>query len=86
MKSIAKNVNNVATKIREADLVKFCCNPDEYSMSDINVQYDIGRFFVTTTTHRHLMVHDKESGRHQHFPGPMMLHRDEGAPAYHFFF
>lgn len=45
---------------------------------------DIGPFFVTTTTYRHLMLHDKESGRHQNFPGLMILHTEEGAPAFHF--
>ena len=69
----------LTTKAQLADVGKFCCNPDEYSIFGIDVTYDIGPFFVTTTTYRHLMLHDKESGTHPNFPGPMMIHTDEGA-------
>lgn len=40
----------LTTKAQLADLVKFCCNPDSYSIFSIDVTYDIGPFFVTTTT------------------------------------
>ena len=75
----------LTTKAQLADLVKFCCNPNDYSIFGIDVTYDIGPFFVTTMTYRHLMLLDKESGSHPNFPGPMMLHTDEGAPAFHYF-
>ena len=75
----------LATKAQVADVVKYCCNPQEYSIFGIDVTYDIGPFFVTTTTYRHLMLHDKGSGAHPNFPGPMMIHTDEGAAAFHYF-
>lgn len=50
----------LTTRAQLADLVKFCCNQDEYSIFGIDVTYDSGAFFVTTTTYRHLMLHDKE--------------------------
>lgn len=54
-------------------------------MFGIYFTYDIGLFFVTTTTYRHLMLHDKDSGTHPNFPGPMMIHTDEGASACYYF-
>lgn len=75
----------LTTKAQLADLVKFCCNPNDYSIFGIDVTYDTGSVFVTTTTYRHLMLLDKESGSHPNFPGPMMFHTDEGAPAFHYF-
>lgn len=76
----------LTTKAQLADVVKFCsCNPEEYSIFGIDVTYDIGPFFVTTTTYKHLKLHDKDSGTYPNFPGPMMIHTDEGAPAFHYF-
>lgn len=74
----------LTTKAQLADVAKFCCNPDEYSIFGIDVTYDIGPLFVTTTTYRPLMLHDKDSATHPNFPGPMMIHTDEGAPAFHY--
>ena len=75
----------LTTKAQLVDVVKFCCNPDKYSIFGIDFTYDIGPFFVTTTTYRHLMLHDIDSGTHPNFPGPMMIHTDEGALAFHYF-
>lgn len=67
----------------KADEVKFCCNPDDFSVFGVDVTYDIGTFFVTLTTYKHLMLHDKQSGAHPNTPGPMMIHTDEGSAPFH---
>ena len=76
----------ITTKAQLAEVVNFCTNPEEFSIFAIDVTYDIGPFFVTTTTYRHLKLHDKESGTHPNFPGPMMIHTDEGSEAFRYFF
>lgn len=48
------------TKAQLAEVVNFCTNPEEFSVFAIDVTYDIGPFFVTTTTNRHLKLHDKD--------------------------
>lgn len=75
----------LATKAQIADLVKFCCNPENFSVFGIDVTYNIGNFYVTTTTYRHLMLLDKESRAHPNFPGPMMIHTNEDAAVFHYF-
>ena len=75
----------LATKPQIAYLVKYCCHPKSFSVFGIDVTNDIGDFFVTTTTYRHLTLIDKESQAHPNFPGPMMIHTDEGADAFHYF-
>ena len=83
---VSPNIRVVlATKAQVADLVKYCCNPEGFSIFGIDVTYDIGDFFVTTTTYRHLMLIDKESQTHPNFPGPMMIHTDEGADVFRYF-
>ena len=67
----------LATEEQFADVVRFCCNPEEYGIFGIDVTYNIGDFYVTTTTHEHLALIDKATGNHPVFPGPMMVHTDE---------
>lgn len=75
----------LTTKAQLADLVKFSCNPDDFSVFGVDVTNDIRTFFVTVTTYWHLMLSDKESGTHPNFPGSMMIHMDEGSAAFHYF-
>lgn len=54
-------------------------------MFSVDVTYDIGNFFVTTTTYKHLMVVDKETGSSPTFLGPLMIHTNERADDFHYF-
>ena len=67
----------LATEEQLADVVRFCSNPEEYGIFGIDVTYNIGDFYVTTTTYEHLALIDKATGNHPVFPGPMMVHTDE---------
>ena len=67
------------------DLEKFCCNPEELSVFSVDVTYDIGDFFVTTTTYKHLMLVDRETGSSPTFPGPLIIHTNEAADDFHHF-
>ena len=40
----------LATEEQLADVVRFCSNPEEYGIFGIDVTYNIGDFYVTTTT------------------------------------
>ena len=75
----------LASKSQLEDVVKFCCNPEEFSIFGVDVTYEIGDFFVTTTSYKHLMVIDKETGCHLTFPGPFMIHTNESADDFHYF-
>ena len=75
----------LATKSQLEDLVKFCCNPEEFSVFSVDVTYDIGEFFVTTTTYKHLMLVDRKSGSSPTLPGPFMIHTNEAADDFHYF-
>ena len=73
------------TKEQLADVVRFCSNPEEYGIFGIDVTYNIGDFYVTTTTYKHLSLIDKATGNHPVFPGPMMVHTDEKQETLHYF-
>lgn len=75
----------LATDSQLEDVVKFCCKPERFSVFGIDVTYDIGDFFVTTTTYRHLMLVDRETGSHPTFPGPLMIHTSETSSTFHYF-
>lgn len=83
---VSPNVRVVlATKSQLEDLVKFCCNPEGFSVFSVDVTYDIGEFFVTTTTYKRLMLVDRETGANPTFPGPFMIHTSETADDFHYF-
>ena len=43
----------LATEEQLADVVRSCSNPEEYGIFGIDVTYNIGDFYVTTTTYEH---------------------------------
>ena len=75
----------LATDEQLADVVRFCSNPEEYGIFGIDITYNIGDFYVTTTTYKHLSLIDKATGNHPVFPGPMMVHTDEKQETFHYF-
>lgn len=75
----------LTSKSQLEDVVRFCCNPEEFSIFGVDVTYEIGDFFVTTTSYKHLMVIDKDTGCHPTFPGPFMVHTNESANDFHYF-
>ena len=75
----------LATEEQLADVVKFCTDPEEFCILGIDVTYNIGDFYVTTTAYQHLALLDKSTGKHPTFPGPMMIHTDEKQATFHYF-
>ncbi|CAB4043364.1 Hypothetical predicted protein, partial [Paramuricea clavata] len=75
----------LATKSQLEDLVKFCCDPESFSILGVDVTYNIGHFYVTTTTYNHLMLVTRETGTSPTFPGPMMMHTKESSEDFHYF-
>ena len=75
----------LATKEPLADVVRFCTNPEEFGILGIDVTYNVGDFYVTTTTYKHLAIVDTSTGKHPTFPGPMMVHTDEKEATFHYF-
>lgn len=75
----------LATEEQLADVVKFCTDPEEFGILGIDVTYDIGDFYITTTSYQHLSRIDKSTRKHPTFPGPMMIHTDEKQATFHYF-
>ena len=46
----------LATNLQLQDLVRFCCNPNEYCILGIDPTFSLGEFSVTLTTYRHLQL------------------------------
>ena len=75
----------LATEEQLADVVRFCTSPEEFGILGIDITYNIGDFYVTTTTYKHLAIVDKSTGKHPTFPGPMMVHTNEKEATFHYF-
>ena len=75
----------LATKSQLQDLVKFCCNPEHPSILGVDVTYNIGHFYVTTTVYNHSMLVTNATGSSPTFPGPFMIHTKETAEDFHYF-
>ena len=46
-------------------------DPEEFGILGIDVTYNIGDFYITTTSYQHLSMIDKSTGKHPTFPGPI---------------
>ncbi len=75
----------LTTKSQLEDLVKFCCDPELISILGVDVTYNMGDFYVTTTTYKHLMLVANETGTSPAFPGPFMLHTKESTEDFYYF-
>ena len=64
------------------DLVRFCCNSMRFSIMGIDPTFNLGKFFVTVTTYKHLMVKRKSSQEHPVFVGPCFIHMQQETQTY----
>ena len=60
------------------DIGHFCaCNdPTRGSVLSINPTFNLGDFYVTTTTHEHMLLKNRKTGKHPVFIGPVMVHQN----------
>lgn len=63
------------------DVERFCTNPAKLSVLGVDATFNFGRFYVTLTTYRHLLLWTKENC-HPVRIGPTLLHHRKEAGSY----
>ena len=66
------------------DVVRFCCNPELFSIFGADPTFNLGEFSVTVTTYRHLQLLDRNTKKPPVFLGPMLIHQRKTTQLYHF--
>lgn len=68
------------------DMVRFCTNPAKFAVFGVAPTFNLGKFHLTVTTYRNLMLKDKKTGKPPLMLGPMLLHQRKTFDTYNFFF
>ena len=71
----------VASKQQLEDVSRFCTKPSNFCILGIDPTYNIGPFYVTVTTYRHLMFHTKYDVHPVMF-GPTLIHSGKEYASY----
>jgi len=64
------------------DVERFCINPAKFAVLGVDATFNFGKFYVTLTTYRHLLLRTKENC-HPVRIGPTLLHHREEAGSYY---
>ena len=64
------------------DVARFCSNPAKFCVLGVDPTFNFGKYYVTVTTYRHLLLRTKE-GSHPVRIGPVMIHNKKEASSYH---
>lgn len=67
------------------DIVDNCTRPDSFQPFTIDTTFNIGPFYVTTTTYKHLKLIDKRSGKNPNLPGPALFHARQNTGQFTYF-
>ena len=68
------------------DLERFCTNNHSFSVLSVDTTFNLGDFFVTPTTYRHLMLEDAQSGKHPAIISPVLVHQQLKFSSINYFF
>ena len=64
------------------DVARFCSNPAKFCVLGVDPTFNFGKYYVTVTTYRHLLLRTKEES-HPVRIGPVMIHNKKEASSYH---
>ena len=64
------------------DVERFCTNPAQFCVLGVDPTFNFGKYYVTLTTYRHLLLRTKE-GNHPVRVGPVLLHHRKEAESYY---
>ena len=56
------------------DVVDFCTDPETFTPFTTDTTFNVGPFYMTTTTYKHLKLVDQRSGKNPSLPGPALFH------------
>ncbi|GAU89199.1 hypothetical protein RvY_01778 [Ramazzottius varieornatus] len=73
-----------ATKRQLDDMVRFCTNADNLSVLGVDTMFNVGKFFVTAVTYRHLLLRSRSTniGDHPVMLGAIFIHQDKSRATY----
>lgn len=64
----------LATKQQLTDIERFCTNTDHFSALGVDATFNVGKYFLTLTTYKHLMLETKKK-TNPVFLGPALIHQ-----------
>ena len=67
------------------DIVKDCCSPGSTSILSIDTTFNVGNFYLTSTTFQSSKLLNKKTGKSANLPGPAMLHASKTGNDYLYF-
>lgn len=67
------------------DIQRECCTPDHPSILSIDTTFNVGEFYVTSTTYTSKVVLNNKTGKPANLPGPAMFHTSKNRKDYLYF-
>ena len=68
------------------DVKRFCANTtNTFSVLSIDTTFNIGDFYVTPTTYRHLLLEDRRTGKPPLLLGPTLIHTRKNSDTFSYF-
>jgi len=67
------------------DLARFLTDNRKFSVLTADTTYNLGEFYVTPTTYKHLMLVDTTSKKHPTMAGPILVHQRKNFAAFNYF-
>lgn len=66
------------------DIKRFCTNSNEFSVVGFDPTFNCGKFAVTVTVYKHLLIQNYKDGSMPTFLGPMLVHQRKLKESYHY--
>ena len=67
------------------DLVRFLTNDKVFGIFTADTTYNLGEFYVTPTTYKHLMLVDVTTQKHPTMAGPILVHQRKNFSSFNYF-
>ena len=72
----------LATDHQLNDINRFCTNPSQFSVLGVDPTFNFGKYYVTLTTYRHLLLRNKD-GKNPVRIGPTLIHHKKESSSYY---
>jgi hypothetical protein len=67
------------------DIKRFCTDPDEFTVMCADTTYNLGDFYVTPLSYKHIMLEDIRTGKPPVLPGPVLVHQQMKFTSFNYF-
>ena len=68
-----------------AEIVENCCQPDSTCVLSIDTTFNVGQFYVTSTTYQNAKFVNQRTGKLANLPGPALFHVRQDESQFLFF-